>query len=237
MTALPSCRRSGVPAYRRGAIAGALLAVAALAAGPAPARAQDAGAVLDRAVSTYGSIRSFRADFVQEVTDPMVGGSAPSRGEFLQQRPNRFAMRWRQPRGDLLVADGQYLWVYLPSSTPSQVVRSRLTGRSGESADIVAEFLDRPRDRFTVTYVRAERAGGRETDVIALAPRDRTAAYTRVLLWVDRANALVRRVEITEASGAVRRIGFDRIRTNVTIPASAFQFTPPAGIRIVDASP
>jgi len=225
---------NSAPAWRR---TGALLAAVVLVAVPAATRAQDAGSVLDRAVATYGGIRSFRADFVQDVTDPMVGGSAPSRGEFLQQRPNRFAMRWRQPRGDLLLADGQYLWVYLPSSTPNQVVRSRLTGRAGESADIVAEFLERPRDRFTVTYVRAERAGGRETDVIALAPRDRAAAYTRVLLWVDRANSLVRRVEITEASGAVRRISFDRIRTNVTIPASAFQFTPPAGIRVVDASP
>jgi len=44
-------------------------------------------------------------------------------------------------------------------------------------------------------------------------------------------------VEITEASGAVRRIAFDRVRTNVRIPASAFTFQPPAGIRVVDASP
>jgi chaperone LolA len=231
-------RRQDATGIGRDGSAGRALAAALLAtlAAAAPARAQDAGTILDRAVSAYGAITTFRADFVQEVTDPMVGGSTPSRGEFLQQRPNRFAMRWRVPRGDLLVADGQYLWVFLPSSTPNQVVRSRLSGRAGESADIVAEFLDRPRERFTVAFVRAERGAGREADVIALTPRERTAAYTRVQLWVDRRDGLVRRLEITEASGAVRKISFDRIRTNVTIPASAFLFTPPAGIRVVDAS-
>lgn len=202
-----------------------------------PAHAQDAGAILDRAVAAYGHITSFRATFVQEVSDPMIGGGEPSRGEFLQRRPNRFAMRWTEPRGDVILADGQYLWVYLPSSTPNQVIRSRLTGRAGESADVIAAFLERPRERFTVAYVRSERANGREADVIVLTPRDRDAAYTRVHVWVDRQDSLVRKVEIAEASGAVRRLTFDRLRTNVAIPAAAFVFRPPAGVRVVDATP
>lgn len=232
-TGVPTHRRTGARAALRALLAAVLLGGAATRA----ARAQDAGAILDRAVAAYGRVSTFRADFVQEVSDPMIGGTEPSRGEFLQQRPNRFAMRWRQPRGDLIVADGQYLWVFLPSSTPNQVVRSRLTGRAGESADIVAEFLDRPRDRFGVTYLRADRAGSRVADVLALTPLQRSASYSRVLIWVDRQDELVHKVEITEASGSVRRIAFDRIRTNVRIPASAFTFQPPAGIRVVDASP
>ena len=225
--------RAMPPAGRvlRAALTGML---ASLAARAAPA--QDAGAILDRAVATYSRVTTMRADFVQEVADPMIGDAAPSRGEILQQRPDRFAMRWRQPRGDLIVADGEFLWVYLPSSTPSQVVRSRLSGRSGESADIVGEFLDNPRGRFTVEYSRADRAAGRAADVLALAPRDRNASYSRVLIWVDRQDNLVRKVEITEASGAVRRLTLDRLRTNVAIPASAFTFRPPAGARVVDAS-
>jgi outer membrane lipoprotein-sorting protein len=237
-TAAPAHRRAGGARRARFASAALTIVAAGLALLPAArARAQDAGAILDRAVAAYGRVSTFRADFVQEVSDPMIGDAEPSRGEFLQQRPNRFAMRWRQPRGDLIVADGQYLWVFLPSSTPNQVVRSRLTGRAGESADIVAEFLDRPRDRFGVAYVRADRAGARVADVLALTPLQRSASYSRVLIWVDRQDTLVHKVEITEASGSVRRIAFDRIRINVTIPASAFTFQPPAGIRVVDASP
>lgn len=213
-----------------------MLLAGALVLAAVPARAQDASAILDRATAAYSRVNTMRADFVQEVSDPMVGGDTPSRGEFLQQRPGRFAMRWSQPRGDVIVSDGQYLWVYLPSSAPNQVVRTRLSGKAGESGDIVAEFLERPRERFSVTYVRADRAGGRDADVLALSPLERNTAYTRVLVWVDRRDALVRKVEIGEASGAVRRITFERLRVNVRIPASLLAFRPPAGARVVDAS-
>jgi chaperone LolA len=223
----------GTDIVRRVVLAAVLLGGAV----PRAARGQDAGAILDRAVAVYGRITSFRASFVQEVSDPMIGGGEPSRGEFLRQRPNRFAMRWTQPRGDLFLGDGEYLWVYLPSSTPNQVIRSRLTGRAGESADVFDEFLDKPRERFTIAYVRADRVNGREADVLTLTPRDRDAAYARVQVWVDRQDSLVRKVEITEASGAVRRLTFDRLRTNVAIPASSFVFRPPTGIRVVDATP
>lgn len=224
------------PRARRLFGASARLCVCASLLVATAARAQDAGAILDRAVATYSRVNSMRADFVQEISDPMVGGTETSRGEFLQQRPGKFAMRWRQPSGDLIVADGQTLWVYLPSSAPNQVVRSALTGRPGESADVVAEFLERPRDRFTVAYTRGENVGSRAGDVLALTPRDVNVSYRRVLIWVDRQDNLVRRVEITESSGAVRRITFDRLRTNAAIPPSAFTFRPPAGVRVVDTS-
>jgi outer membrane lipoprotein carrier protein len=239
-TGAPGRGPAGVPAHRRTTIAPRVALVAGLLAAiavPPAARAQDAGAILDRAVAVYGRIGSFRADFVQEVSDPMIGDVEPTRGEILRQRPDRFAMRWTHPRGDLFVIDGQYQWIYLPSSTPNQVIRSRVTGRTGESADIFDQFLDKPHERFAVAYVRADRAGGREADVIVLTPRARDAAYARVQVWVDRQDSLVRKVEITEASGAVRRLTFDRLRTNVAIPASSFAFRPPTGIRVVDATP
>ncbi|OGT99470.1 MAG: hypothetical protein A2085_11145 [Gemmatimonadetes bacterium GWC2_71_10] len=209
---------------------------------PSPTFAQTPNAtqILDRAVQAYASVQTLRADFTQLVRDPMLDDTQTTRGEFLQQRPNKFAMRWTQPRGDLIVADGQNLWVYLPSSAPNQVVRSALAASGsteGIGADIVAEFLDRPQARFTVTFERAEAVEGRAADVLAMAPRDRNAPYRRVRIWVDRQDALVRRVEITDATGAVRRITFDRLRTNAAIPASAFSFQPPRGARVVDASP
>lgn len=210
------------------------------AARPPVASAQaNASAILERAVSAYAAVQTMSADFTQLVRDPMLDDTATSRGQFLQQRPNKFAMRWTQPRGDVVMSDGQYLWVYLPSSAPNQVIRSAIQqgAAGGSGADIVAEFLDRPQSRFTVAVERNENVADRPADVLALTPRDRNAPYRRVLIWVDRQDALVRRVEIAEASGSVRRITFDRLRTNIQIPASSFTFTPPRGARVVDASP
>ena len=215
----------------------ALLGLAALAAAPLAAQAPDAGALLDAAVVALGRATTMRADFTQRIRDQMLGTDETSSGEFLQQRPGRFAMRWRRPAGDLIIADGKVLWVYLPSSAPKQAVRTALTGKPGETVDFVSEFLNHPRERFAVSYVRPDTVGTRPADVLSLVPRQTASVpYQRALIWVDRAYSLVRRVEITEGSGSVRRLTFDHLKVNTALPASAFRFTPPAGVRIVDAS-
>ncbi len=209
----------------------------ALSAGGLEAQAPDAGAILDGAVAALSRATTLRADFTQRIRDTMLGTDETSTGEFLEQRPGRFAMRWRRPAGDLILADGQVLWVYLPSTAPKQAVRTNLSGKPGESADFVAEFLDHPRQRFTVTYLRADTVGTRPADVLSLVPRQAAnLPYQRALIWVDRADSLVRRVEINEGSGSVRRVTLDHLRINTPIPAASFRFTPPRGVRVVDAS-
>ena len=194
----------------------------------------DADAVLDRAVAAFQRVATLRADFTQSVNDPMIGTSESSRWEFVQQRPNKFAMRFRHPAGDLILSDGQTLWVYLPSTTPNQVVRT--TVARGQSPDVIAEFLDRPRERFTIAYVKEDAVGRRAADVLAFAPKGQNSAYQKVLVWIDRQDNLPHQAEITEASGAVRRITFDRLQVNGAVRASEFAFTPPAGARVVDAT-
>jgi outer membrane lipoprotein carrier protein len=201
-----------------------------------PCVAQDANPILDGAVAAFQRVSTLRADFTQSVRDEMIGTNATSRGEFLQQRPNKFAMRWRQPAGDVILADGSYLWVYLPSTAPNQVVKSAVSGAPGQTPDVVAEFLERPRERFTVTYVKNENVGTRPADALAFVPRRGGGPYRRVVLWIDRGDSLPHQVEIIEASGTVRRITFDRLRLNDPIPAASFTFRPPANARIVDAS-
>ena len=199
--------------------------------------AQNADSILNRAVAAFQEVTTLRADFVQTVRDEMIGINATSRGEFLQQRPNRFAMRWREPAGDVILSDGTWLWVYLPSTAPNQVVKSSISSQPGRTPDVVAEFLERPRERFTVTYLRAEAVRNRPADVLSFVPRQSNGPYRRVHMWIDRQDNLPHQVEITEASGAVRRVTLDRVRVNSALPASAFAFRPPTGARVVDASP
>ncbi|HVO35819.1 MAG TPA: outer membrane lipoprotein carrier protein LolA [Gemmatimonadales bacterium] len=212
-------------------------ALAVMPAGGLIAQNPSAATILDGAAAAFRRATTLRADFTQYLRDPMIGSSDTSSGEFLRESSGRFAFRWRHPAGDVILADGSVLWAYLPSSAPGQVVRSTLTGKPGESADVLAEFLDDPAQRFLVSYVRADSVGTRPADELSLVPRQQgTLPYRRVLIWVDRADSLVRRVEINEGSGAVRRILLDRLRVNVPIPASTFVFRPPKGVRVVDAS-
>ena len=222
--------------YARAAAAAPALLLALGAAPRLAAQAPDADTVLQHAVAALRDVRTLRADFTQRIRDPMVGSDETSSGVLLLQRPDHFVMRWERPKGDLILQDGQALWVYLPSTAPHQVVRTALTGKPGESMDFVEEFLDRPRQRFVVTWVGADSVGARPADVLALVPRQPNAPYQKVLIWVDRGDGLARRFEINEGSGAVRRITLDHLQVNPPIAASSFVFKPPAGVRVIDGS-
>ena len=228
-------RRAGAQTRRRVAMSLVLYASTRLCVYVVPVSAQDADQVLDRAVAAFQKVTTLRADFVQRINDPMLGTDETSRGEYLAQRPNKFAMRWRRPAGDLILSDGQNLWVYLPSSTPNQVIRSTFT-RSGQNVDPVAEFLDRPREHFTIAYVRSDSVNKRAADVLAFTPKAANAPYRRVLVWIDRRDNLPHQVEITEATGGTRRVTLDRLQVNRSVSAGSFVFTPPSGARVVDAT-
>jgi len=53
-------------------------------------------------------------------------------------------------------------------------------------------------------------------------------------VWLDRADGLPRRLEITEHSGANRTLTLSKVQTNQRVPASTFQFDVPSGVRVVD---
>jgi outer membrane lipoprotein carrier protein len=210
----------------------ACLAVAVMVA--TPAEAQDAQAIIGRAARVYRSLSSLRADFVQVIDNPMID-SAESRGTLVQAGPAKLAMRFSEPSGEAIVIDGKHVWVYTPSTVPGQVIRLRVpSGGPVYGYNLLAWFLDRPAERYRPSYLRTERSGGRTTDVIQLIPAVPDLPFTKAVIWLDRDDALPRRLEIHEQSGATRTLNLSRIRVNQALPNQTFTFKVPSGVRVVD---
>ena len=213
----------------------AFLLGVALLAPVASVRAQPASATLDRAVRAYKNVKTVRASFTQTITNPLLGQTVSSAGELVQRRPNHVSVRFTDPAGDRIVADGAWVWFYLPSSVPGQVIRQRIASGGAGTPDLTAQFLDTPSSRFTVTDLGRERVNGRAARVLSLVPKAGVeAAFTKAVVWIDSADALIRRFELTEPSEIVRRVTITKLTLNPTIPASSFRFTPPSGTKVVD---
>lgn len=211
-----------------------LLAIA-LFATAAPVAAQSPTAVLDRAVRAYKNVKTVRASFTQTITNPLLGQTVSSAGEMLQRRPNHVSVRFTDPAGDRIVADGSWVWFYLPSSIPGQVIRQRIASGITGSPDLTAQFLDTPSSRFNVTDLGREKVNGRPARVLSLVPKPGVdAAFTKAIVWVDSADALIRQFELTEPSEIVRRVTITKLTLNAAIPATAFRFTPPSGTKVID---
>jgi outer membrane lipoprotein carrier protein len=213
-----------------------LLAIQLPAQKPIGAIARDPWPVLDRATAVYDTIRILQADFVQIIDNPMLGDPDTTRGKLYQQKPNSFAMRFSEPKNDRIVADGRYLWLYTPSSTPGQAIRSAIPATGNTGPNLIGQFVERPRERYEARYVRADSnaAGGSVFDVVALTPHDREAPYTAATLWITRKDGLVRRIEIVETSGQTRTIMLRNVVVNQPINSREFRFSPPAGTQVVD---
>src|SRR5438309_10078422 len=169
-------------------------------------QAPDPWPVLDHASQTYRTITTLTADFVQIILNPLIGAPDPTRGRLYQMRPSRFAMRFTRPKGDRIVADGRYLWLYTPSTTPGQVIRSRIPEYGTTGPNLIGQFVEQPRERYTAQYVRADSlpdgvgAGGGPVDVIRLVPKRHDHPYSEASIRLGREDGLVHRVDITESS-------------------------------------
>lgn len=212
---------------------GRLVVVLALAAaGPAPA--QDAGELIGRASRVYRSLASLQADFVQVIDNPMID-SAESKGVLVQAGDAKLSMRFSDPPGEAVVIDGKHVWIYTPSTVPGQVIRTRVpSGGPVYGYNLLAWLLDRPAERYKASYARKERFDGRLTDVIELVPAVPDLPFTRAVVWLDREDALPRKLEIHEQSGATRTLHLMRLRVNAAVPKQTFTFKVPRGARVVD---
>jgi outer membrane lipoprotein carrier protein len=191
----------------------------------------EATRILLRAERAYDAVRTMRAEFVQDLTVPLLESTQRSRGTIYHRKPDRFLMRFSDPAGDVVVADGRYLWLYYPSNDPGQVMRTSM-GQAGR-IDLQREFLSNPTERFDATVQGSEVVAGRPAKLLRLVPRTQ-APYRSVRIWIDDQDALARRFEITESNDAVRIVELRNLQVNADLPDDLFAFTPPAGAQIFE---
>jgi outer membrane lipoprotein carrier protein len=203
--------------------------------GAAPLGAQSVDGTIDRAVAAWAKIKTIRGTFEQTVTNALTGSSAVARGQFVQQKPNRLAIRFSQPATDAIVADGKYVWVYLPSTAPGQVVKRPATDRGAVPIDLTGQFLDEPRAKYDIAPAGTRTVDGQAAHGLVLTPKKgSTAPFTKATVWVDDDDALIREFEETEPSGVTRHIRLLSVEPNAAVDKQAFAFAIPAGAKIVD---
>ncbi len=193
-----------------------------------------ADAALSKAVAAYADVRTARATFEQTITNPLVGSKLNSRGDFEQRRPNKFAFRFSDPKGDRIISDGKYVWVYLPNSQPGQVIRIALADGGAGSLDLISEFFDSPKSRYSVKDGGAATIEGKAARAVLLTPTRRDASFLKATVWIDVNDGKLLQFEAEEPSGVTRKVRITSWTPNVDVSASAFVFKPPKGVKVVD---
>ncbi|MCU0647125.1 MAG: outer-membrane lipoprotein carrier protein LolA [Gemmatimonadaceae bacterium] len=218
-------------------VARAMPAVVVALATASYAMAQSASSsaqLLDRARARFAATRTASAAFEQRIANPLTGRTLLSRGTFVQRKPSRLAVSFTEPAGDRIVADGTWLWLYLPSTNPGQVLKLP-AGESGTGGvDVAAMILDAPRGAVTTSDAGSATIAGRATRAIGLVPKAGSELpYQKATVWLDTADASVRQVLIVDEQGVERTVTITRWSPNSPVADSAFRFVPPKGAKVV----
>ena len=189
---------------------------------------------IDAAVKAYADIKTAKASFEQTITNPLLGSTLRSRGDFEQSRPNRFAFRFTDPKGDVIICDGRHVWVYLPASAPGRVNRAACGGEQAGSLDLIGEFFTNPKDRYTIGDGGAAKVGDRNAHIVLLTPKSKDAAFVRAKVWIDPATVSLLQFEAVEPNGLTRLVRITSFAPNAAVNARAFTFAVPKGVKVID---
>ena len=188
--------------------------------------------ILEPAALHYRGIDALCADFTQHLLVPLLGEDRTGIGRLCQAQPNQFAMRFSDPEGDLVLVDGSFVWLYYPSLDPKQVFKIPMVENGGHY-DFHREFLDQPALKYQVTYEHEDKVAGQATHRLRLIPLV-PGQYEAAVVWIDRAQPLLRQIRIEEENGSVRTITMDRIDFSPNaMPEDWFTFTPPEGAHVI----
>ena len=196
----------------------------------APAHAQQS--VVQHAERVYTNIKTLRATFTQTVTNPLTGSDVTSHGELQQRIPGDVSVRFTDPAGDRIVANGKVVWVYLPSTNPGQVIRTNLDSSGVQVPDVATWFLHSPETRYAMTNAGSATIDGHVTTAVTLVPKDPSLPFSKATIWVDDDDALIRQVETIDQQGLKRRILLNRLTPNATLDKDAFEFKVPKGVKV-----
>ena len=197
---------------------GALLAVLL-----APALALAAG--VERFQSYLRTTQTARADFEQKVFDRERNLVQQSKGSFSFLRPGRFRWSYAQPYAQLIVGDGERVWIY-DEDLNQVTVRAMARALGSTPAALLAGAADVER-AFELSD-----AGSRDgLEWLEAKPREREAGFERIRLGMGKAG--VQAMELTDHFGQTTVLRFSNIARNPALEASSFRFVPPKGADVL----
>lgn len=178
------------------------------------------------------SAQTGRAEFTQTVTSPPKEGQSArtkqSSGSFEFQRPGRFKFAYRKPFEQTIVADGQTLWLYdVDLNQVTQRPQAQALGTTPAALLASAPNLSALRAEFTLES--APEQDGLQWVQATPKARDGQLKSVRVGFAAEQLAAL----DIVDSFGQRSQIRFTGMQVNPALPASTFQFKPPAGADVV----
>lgn len=195
--------------------------VAACLAGWALAARADA---VDTLRAFVREVKTARASFTQTVSSPDGVKKKVSSGSFEFARPNRFRFAYSKPFEQLIVADGQKVWLH-------DVDLNQVTVRALDQALGATPAALLAGGTLEQDFVLAPLPAREGLDWVQATPKAKEGSVAQ--LRVGFRGKTLAALEIVDAFGQRSLLLFSQVEQGVALPAERFRFTPPPGADVV----
>ena len=170
-------------------------------------------------------VKTGRAAFTQTVTSPDGTKKKNSSGTFEFSRPNRFRFAYLKPFEQLIVADGQKVWIF--DADLNQASSRKLSAALGSTpaALLAGGSLDKDFDLLPLPAKDG-------LDWAQALPRTKDGAFQSMRVGFKGKDLAA--VEIIDSFGQRSLLQFSQFAANASVPADGFKFTPPAGADVIE---
>lgn len=185
------------------------------------ALAEEASDVLQKKLN---ALSSMSANFTQTVKVKQKTVSRSS-GTMALQRPGRFRWKTLDPMQQLIVADGQKMWVY-DIELEQVTVKKQEKGLGGTAALFLSGYDNEVSKDFDVK----EQNEGKKA-VFDLKAKASKENFQRIKLIFNQDQ--LTGLELYDQLGQITYVALSQIKNNGQLPSKLFQFTPPKGVDVV----
>ena len=197
----------------------AVLSSLAFCAQAAPSAVQH----LDR---FYSQVQTFTASFQQVVLDEDLNPIEESSGTMQIKRPGRFRWDYEPPNEQVIVGDGERIWIY--DRELEQITVREMGKALGETpASLLAGGGD-VRDGFTLQ----ELGPTGQLVWLRLVPKKPESGFEDMRIGFE--DGQIRVLELVDGLGQTTRITLMAATENARIEDEQFRFQPPPGVDVID---
>jgi outer membrane lipoprotein carrier protein len=198
-----------------------LLAAALLTCAAFSARAD----AVDTLKDFVNNVKTGHARFTQTVTSPDGAKKKTSSGTFDFARPNRFRFAYAKPYEQLIVADGQKVWIHDLDLNQVSVRKFSQALGATPAALLAGGSLDKD---FNLSPLPAKDG----LEWAQAVPKAKDGAFQSVRIGFKGRDLSA--VEITDSFGQRSLLQFTEFKPNAPVAQELFKFTAPPGADVIE---
>jgi outer membrane lipoprotein carrier protein len=172
--------------------------------------------------------QTLTADFTQTIYDELGEVVEESQGSMAMQRPNRFNWRYAGEGEQVIVADGEGLWIY--DEALAQATHAPLDAALAETPALLLSGDAEYREGFDII----DSGSQAKQSWIVLAPKRAETDFRRIRL--DFNAGMLAAMLLEDSLNQRTRIEFSAVNVNTQLDAALFEFVAPEGVDVIGGS-